>query len=247
MTTATANGVLPQHKTHATTDLLYRKTLLYGPAKVGKSTLAANLDQDHTLFLATEPGLDMIDCYKAPITSWEDFRGVGAELAKGDHGFKLLVVDTVDELQRMCSEAVLGDMAQKAGLKGFVHASDFQYGKGWEAVTEEFRLRVAKLCNLGPGVLFVSHTKESTVKTRTGLEITKYSPDVGQKGSREWLLGFVDLIMFASIVQTPEGEKRVLQLQPSEQAQAGGRFPEGMKVPDTINLDADELRKVLKA
>lgn len=221
------------------------KLLIYGPPKVGKTTLAAQLDPDHTLFLATEPGQDALEVYRQPIRSWEEFLTTGRELMKGEHDFKLLVVDTVDELARLCAEHVVTGLA--GDRKGFTHASDFEYGKAWDAISQEFRLRVAKLCNLGLGVMFISHVKEAMVKTRTGAEISKLAPDVGQKGMRKWLLGFVDLVAYAHVIQTSDGEQRVLQLQPTENVEAGGRFPQGAPtMPALIPLDADDLKGALE-
>jgi hypothetical protein len=240
---------LPTTKTPPRKGMDGKTLLLFGPYKVGKSTLAAHLSES-PLFLATEPGQDALDIYRQPINSWQDFLDVGKALVNGGDKwpFDRLVVDTVDELARLCAEHVLAGMAKSEGFAkdAFVHASDFEYGKGWDAVAQEFRLRVAKLCNLGLGVVFISHEKESTVKTRTGLEITKLAPDVGSKGMRKWLLGFVDFIVHAEMLQTTEGEQRVLRLKPSEQVEAGGRVPEGRDVPDLIPLSAKDLKATLE-
>jgi hypothetical protein len=231
-------SLLPAEKTAPTLSPETAKVLLYGPPKIGKSTLTSGINPEHTLFVATEPGLDALSVFKVDCNSWERFREIGAELANTKHDFKLIVVDTVDELQRMCADHVIQGL--NAGLRtpkqGFVHASDFDYGKGWSAVTEEFRLRVARLCSLGLGVMFVSHTKESTIKDRTGAELTKSAPNVGDKGSRQWLLGFVDFILFASTVPGDEGEVRVLRTHPTELFEAGGRYT----LPDPLVIDAGD-------
>jgi hypothetical protein len=159
----------------------------------------------------------------------------------------MLVIDTVDELARLCTEHVVAGLAASESLdtKKFIHTSDFDWGKGYDAVAQEFRLRVAKLCNLGLGVVFISHEKEQPIKTRTGLEITKVAPDVGSKGMRKWLLGFVDFIAHAEMLQTTEGEQHVLRLKPSETVEAGGRVPQGREVPDLIPLTAEALKATL--
>jgi hypothetical protein len=153
----------------------------------------------------------------------------------------MVVVDTVDELTRMCVEYVLGELntREKNPRQGFLHASDFEYGKGWDAVTEEFRLRNARLCSLGMGVVYVSHAKEGTVKGRTGEELTTYQPKIGQRGSRDWLVGFVDYILLARA----EGDERVLRTRPTEQYEAKSRR-QG-ELPDPLPLDAQKLREAL--
>jgi hypothetical protein len=247
--TQTKPTLLPAEKTKPQTGWAGKTILVHGPPKIGKSTLAAQLD-DRALFIATEPGQGALDIFRVPITSWEQFLNLGRELVeRPDHGFPLFVVDTVDELARLCSEHVVTGLARADGLdpKKFHHASEFDYGRGWDAITQEFRLRVARLCNLGAGVVFISHTKEATQKTRTGLEITKLGPDVGQKGMRKWLLGFVDFIAMADVIQTAEGEQRILRLQPSETVEAGARVPPGVELPEAIPLDAKQLSAVLNA
>lgn len=235
--------LLPAEKTAPTLSPETAKTLLYGPPKIGKSTLASGINPDETLFIATEPGLSALSVYSVDCPTWERFREIGGELANTSHRFKLVVVDTADELQRMCADHVIQGL--NAGLRtpktGYVHASDFDYGKGWSAVTEEFRLRVARLCSLGLGVVFVSHAKESVVKDRTGLELTKYAPNVGDKGSRQWLLGFVDFILFATTIAGEDGEERVLRTIPTETFEAGGRYT----LPDPLPLDAAALRTAM--
>ena len=227
---------LPTAKTPPRPGIESKKILIAGAPKIGKSTLAAGLDPDHNLFIATEPGLDANEVFQEPCGSWLKFRKIGEELAETKHPFTIVTVDTVDELARMCAEHVIGDMAKTSGKTGYVHPSDFDYGKGWQAVTDEFRLRVAKLCNLGLGVVFLSHLKESTVKTKVG-EQTVFSPEVGAKGSREWLLGFVDYIFFCAL----DGDDRVIRTQPSELFPVtGGRTLR--PIPDPLPMDATVLR-----
>lgn len=240
---------LPTAKTEPRKGFDGRKLLIYGPYKSGKTTLASGLT-DNPLFLATEPGQDALSVYRQPIGSWQDFLNVAASLRDGLDvwPFDLLVIDTVDELARLCAEHVIAGMAKSAGFDGkaFHHASDFEYGKGWDAVSQEFRLKVAKLCNLGFGVVFISHEKESVIKTRTGAEITKVGPDVAQKGMRKWLLGFVDVIAHSAVIDTKDGKEHVLQLQPTETMEAGARVQPGGELPAQVPLTADALRATLE-
>ena len=194
---------LPTEKTPPTLTAEQSKILLYGQAGIGKTTAAVNLDPEHTLLLASEPGYGGIEAFVQPIASWEDFRAVGAALAGGDHKFKLVVVDTTDELFRFCQDYV---MAQH----GIKHPSDLEYGKGWSMLSDEFRLRVGKLASLGIGVVFISHAQDVEVEQRIG-KLTKTVPTLrGQAG--KFLLGFVDFIFFAT--QNSEGQ-RIVRTQPA--------------------------------
>src|SRR5690348_9318737 len=110
------SALLPTEKTPVTVDPLSRKILLYGDKKIGKSTLSNELDE-RVLFLATEPGHDHLELFRVPIKTWQDFLNVGKDLQNNpEHGFSLVVVDTVDELARMCVDYVVDGLADTAKL-----------------------------------------------------------------------------------------------------------------------------------
>lgn len=223
---------LPTEKTPPALGLAEMKALIYGEAKVGKSTLAAGIDPDHTLFLACEAGLGGLDVFQVPVRSWEEFRESGSDLANNEHDFTTVVVDTADELLRFCTEYVCDKL-------GIDHPADLDYGRGWNAVSEEWRLRVGKLASLGLGVLFVSHAKNVEIKQRVAT-VSKAVPDLsGKPGS--WLMGSVDFIFYAAVEQTDDGERRILRTQPGESWEAGGR----LTLPDPLPLDAAALAEAI--
>jgi hypothetical protein len=242
--------VLPTERVTVGGDWWTKKLLVYGPQKVGKSTLAAELDPDNSLHILTEPGADHLSIKPITCNSWEDFLKIGQALqgAIRDLGrppYKLVVVDTVDELARMCGDATLRHLAENTkdmDPKGVLHASDFEYGKGWEAEAEEFRKRIARLCNLGMGVVFISHEKDAQVTLPNGATVNMLSPDVGHKQMRKWLLGYVDFIFHAEVAAS--GHQ--LRLRPTATIHAGGRVPRGVELPATIPLEADAWREVLE-
>lgn len=227
---------LPTEKTPPALTAQHAKVLLYGPPKIGKTTLAAGIDSEHTLFLACEPGLGAQEVFQQPVTTWETFRLVGAELAKqkrdGSLQFTTIVIDTVDELAKMCTEDVLGRLE-------ITHPGDLGYGKGWAAVSDEWRLRIGKLAGLGLGVWFISHSRERDHDTRVGT-ITKIEPTVtGQ--IRTFLEGFCDFIFFATSRLGENGESRVVHTHAAENYEAGSRVP----LPDPLPLDANAVRDAM--
>jgi len=228
-----ADSLLPTAKTPASLDAKSAKVLLYGHPKVGKSTLAAGIDPDHTLFIATEPGLGGLEVFQARCGSWATFRSIGAQLAEGEHEFHTVVIDTIDELAKMCTDYVMGKL-------GISHPSDAAYGKGWAAVSDEFRLRVAKISSLGLGVWFVSHAQDREIQTRVG-SLTRTVPTLTGK-MYEFISGFVDYILLAEVHTTEAGLVRQLRTMPTENYEAGGRFP----LPDPLELDPAVVRKAME-
>jgi hypothetical protein len=241
---------LPTSKTKPIAGLASRNILIFGDPKTGKTTLAAGLRPESTLFIATEDGLSGLEAYAVRVNSWEEFLITCGELANAkdeSKPFDTIVIDTVDELARMCADYVVQGLGVTAGMApgAYLHASDFDFGKGWAAQTEQFRLKLAKLCGMGMAVVFLSHTKESTVKDRTGLESTKYSPDVGTKGMRNWLLGFVDLIAYTHREMSKDG-KTVLYLtrfHGDPNVESGGRVgaDDWGLLPEVVPTDPESL------
>lgn len=222
---------LPTAKTPPSLSPATAKMLVYGAPGIGKTTLAVGLDPDRTLLVATEPGYGGIEAFVATPTSWEELRQLGAELSKGEHDFTTLVLDTADEAFRLCQDFVMREHKIK-------HPSDLEWGKGWALLTDEFRLRIAKLCNLGMGVVFVSHAKDEKIEGRVG-SITKSVPTMsGQAG--KFITGFVDYILFCTF----DGEgRRVIRTEPSEQWDAKARIA----LPDPLPLDAQAVKQAMQS
>lgn len=223
---------LPTEKTQPSLSPETIKALLYGPPKVGKSTLASQLDPNHTLFLATEPGLGALEVFEMPVDSWHTFREIGASLAEDPKQYRLIVIDTVDELYRMCSD----EICERFDVD---HPGDMGYGKVWAGISDEFRLRVGKLAGLGLGVWFVSHAKDIEIETRVG-KITKTIPTVSGQ-ARQYLLGFCDFLFYAAFELGEEGDRRILHTSGTENFEAGGR----LELTHPLPLDAAALRKDL--
>jgi hypothetical protein len=224
-------ALLPTKKRTPSLTLANAKGFVYGPVKVGKTTLGASLADD-ALILATEPGFGAVEAYVVEVDSWDKFRSVAAEIAETG-GFSMLVIDTVDELYRMCSARV----CETHGVK---HPGDVDYGKVWAAIDDEFRLRIGKLTSLGVGVWFISHSKEVEIKTRVG-SITKTVPTLrGQ--AMKFLNEFCDFILLATSELGPDGEERVLHTAATENYEAGGRYA----LDDPIPLEADALREAIE-
>ena len=99
-----------------------------------------------------------------------DFRNVGGLLASPTHAkeFTTVIIDTVDELFRMCEEQVLKDL-------GIQHASDAGYGKGWRAIADKWRLRIGSSPRWASASWFISHAKDVEIEQRIG-KLTKTVP-----------------------------------------------------------------------
>ena len=151
--------MLPKTKSKPKHTLSDLTALVYGPSKIGKSTWCSKADD--ALFLATEPGLNALEVFQTPITCWDDLLQACAEIAEGKHEFKTIVVDTVDNAYKMCSDYV----CKKFKIE---HESDLGYGKGYALINNEFQRVINKLAFLPYGLILISHSQERDIETRTG-------------------------------------------------------------------------------
>jgi hypothetical protein len=131
-----------------------QKVVAYGPEGVGKSTLASHAPEP--VFLDTEGGTHHLDVVRIDSTStWDEITMAVAQLAKGGHGFKTLVIDTADWLEKRLIE----HLCRKHNKDSI---EDFGYGKGWVILGEEFAKFLGSLDGLlakGMHVLFLAHSQ----------------------------------------------------------------------------------------
>ena len=220
--------MLPTKKSPPKQDLADLTVLVYGPSKIGKSTWCSRSEK--ALFLATEPGLNSLEVFHVPIRTWEELLAACGEIAEGKHPFKTVILDTVDNAYRMCSDYICAKFKIE-------HESDLGYGKGWALINNEFQRVLTKLAFLPYGLFLVSHSQEKEIETRTGKYI-RIVPTLPDK-ARKIVLGMVDLILFCDLEVTSDESgkpvyRRVMRTKPNPHYEAGDRTG---RLPETIDLN----------
>ena len=160
-----------------------------------------------------------------------------AEITDGKHPFKTVIIDTIDNAYKFCTDYIL----KKFKIE---HESDLGYGKGYAIVNNEFQRVLTKLAFLPYGLFLVSHAKEIEVETRTA-KYTRIVPTLPDK-ARKIVLGMVDMVLFCDLEPTTgddgvESMRRVIRTKPSLYYEAGDRTG---RLPETIDLD---FKKFLEA
>lgn len=208
---------LPTEKTAAVTTLAEVSVLIYGAAKLGKSTWASQ--SDTPLFFDTEAGTKAFSAYRVPITSWEDLTNALDELTRGAAKvpFKTLVFDTIDNCFKFCEDFV----ARKEGKRSVV---DAEFGKGYKKTREEFFRVFSKVINLPYHIIFVSHESKETLN-KDSFRIIPSLP----KDAFEIITGMVDMIVRATIdhVKGSDGKyttMHILRTRPTPTTIESGRF-----------------------
>jgi hypothetical protein len=172
-----------------------QKAVIYGPEGVGKSTLASQTPDP--VFLDTEGGTHHLDVVRFDSASaWEDIKAAIDQLAKADHPFKTLVIDTADWLEKRLAE----HLCRKANKDSI---EDFGYGKGWVQLAEEFARFLASLDALlarGMHVVFLAHAtvRKFEAPDQAG-SYDRYELKLSKQVApllKEW----ADLVLFANYV-----------------------------------------------
>lgn len=221
---------LPTDRTKPTADLSQQTILAYGSPKIGKSTFASRFPE--ALFFECEPGLNQLEVFKIPTYTWEDFLSACKLVAAGNHRFKTIVIDTIDNAFKYCSDHV-------CGKNSIEYEGDMAHGKGWALVKNEWHRVLTRLASLPYGLILISHAQDKTVETRTG-QYTKTQPSLPDR-ARGVVLGLVDMILFCDATARKDAAgnlavERVIRTKPHPTYEAGDRTG---RLPEQMPLDFD--------
>jgi len=227
--------MLPKEKTKPKTDLSEFTIFIYGHPKIGKTTFAAGFPD--AVFLATEAGHNALSIFKIDLPDWEAFLEACRELAEGKHGFRNVIIDTVDNLWLLCRNHI-------CAKNKIEHEADLAYGKGYALILSEFTRVLTKLSMLPYGLVLISHATVQEIQTRTGA-MHKVVPSLPDK-PRKMILAMSDLVLYCDqdLVRTDDGKqtiRRVIRTQPNPNFEAGDRTG---RLPEVIDLD---YRKFVEA
>ena len=108
--------ILPKEKTKA--EIQSPETLvIYGPPKIGKTTLLATLD--NFLILDFEKGSKKIDALKLEVNDLKELKEAGTEIIKAGSPYTGVVADTVTQLEDWCEWAGTEDYMNSIMGKAF--------------------------------------------------------------------------------------------------------------------------------
>ena len=216
------------------------RAVLYGVEGIGKSTLAAQFPAP--LFLDTEDGTGQLEVDRVSCHDWAALRGAVAELAVESHGYRTVVIDSIDWAERMLTESV----CKQAGKSS---VEDFGFGKGWVIVAEHMSRFVEGLDNLhraGLHVVLVAHAKVQRTSPpdqtdgydRYELRLSKQVAPI----VKEW----ADALLFANyrmrLVEGSDGKRkaiggkdRIVYAERTAAWDAKNRYGLGEELPMTID------------
>lgn len=179
-----------------------RRTILYATHGFGKSTWGAQWPDP--IFVQTEDGLTdpkLADVPAFPVAetlldAWQPVIELGSPDAS--HGFKTLVVDTVDWLERLMHAEILAKHTGKDTLKEIGWNGDRAYEEA-AGMLRGF-LKACDACKAaGMHVVILSHCSTVKVKPPDGEAYTKYAPAI-QAGAASMLQEWADEVLFGDYV-----------------------------------------------
>jgi hypothetical protein len=170
------------------------RIVLIGVEGVGKTTAGAQCEAP--IFLTAEDGLvgngfDDVGHYTP--SDWPSVLGFLAYVRDEDHGYKSLVIDTVDWLEPILYAYVCARDKKK-------DIEDYGWAKGYVAAADEFRKALAILDSIhkrGMLIMINAHCKIKTVNNLTGDNYDRYEPKCNNHISgmiKEW----ADIVLFAT-------------------------------------------------
>ena len=172
------------------TALAAPRMMLYGVEGIGKTTFAAAAPDP--IFICTEDGLGALQVNHFPLaTKASDVLDAIGTLITEDHGFKAVVLDSVDWLDNLIW----------ADVESTHDAKDLAYGKGAMIVADRWREVLAGLNKLrndkGMVVILLAHCQIKRFDSPEVEPYDRYQPKLQERSNailREW----VDAVLFAN-------------------------------------------------
>lgn len=190
--------------------------------------------------------------YAEDINEWTDFVELVDDLIeeKDDIPFRILALDTVDEMTKMATQYVLKTQSRKQGKK-FEAINDLAYGKGYELLDNIISEQLQKLDKAGFSLIYITHDKDRQFETREGLKYDKTTLSLGGR-VRDLILNQVDFIVFVELGKELEKgvmvDKRYIYFRGDSGLEAGSRFKH---VPNRIEYSykgfIDTVEKAIEA
>ena len=215
------------------------KAVVYGPEGIGKTTFASQWP--NPLLIDVEKGAAQVGTDRVIPTSYEEVKAIISNLKQDAQGYKTIVFDTADWLEKMISKMI----CDREGLASIEAAG---FGKGWVMVAEEWKrlfdqldmLRVSQAVN----ILFLAHSTIRNFNPPVEEKYDRWEMKLSKQGNpilKEW----VSLILFANyeVIVTENkaaGGQRVMHTTHSPCWDAKNRY--GLK--DKLKFDFKEIASI---
>ena len=215
---------------------------LYGPPKLGKSTLASCIPGAY--FCDIEDGLGYLNVRAQRISTWLSFLAFVEDQRKNPAQCKkigMYVLDSIDVLVSRCMDF----LCKKWNVE---EPRDVAWGGTYIEAAKLIDLWILRLLETGPGILLISHERQRKYRFR-GMDMTRCSMDLSDT-SYSVISNRNHIMMHMRNLHSTEKKPgdtratRCISIQSNELEDAGDRTK---KLPDLIKFDTEEdaVRQIL--
>jgi hypothetical protein len=226
-------------------DFYREKQIWYGPNGIGKSALAAELDD--TIFFATERGQSKLEVFKEDIDSWEKFILCSSSFA--DSKFKLCVIDNLQCLHSLYLKWFLSKHNVPHETMG-----NLGFGKGSAMLARGFADEFLVLQNTGKGYILI--TTDALIELGDKQFHTR--PEIFEDSKNAlWTatVGVCDLVLYFNKELRPDdagniGLQRMIHSQATNEYLAKARWPlyddKLMPCPDIQLIEGNPRKSLMR-
>ena len=134
-------------------DITPKVFFIWGQSMSGKTYLARQFPSP--LIINTDGNAKKVDTPSIEVHDWETFIKVIEEIELGNHEFKTIIIDLVDDVKTMLQNYV----CKKYNVND---EGEVPYGKGYREVKVSWQRLMVRLNQLPYNVIFISHVIQIT-------------------------------------------------------------------------------------
>jgi hypothetical protein len=185
--------------------------LLYGPPKVGKTTMLSKLDK--CLILDTEKGARMVAGSIVEVDTRKSLIDV-LKQAKEGHEFDYIAIDTIDKVVQWAEDAVCEENQVQA-------LADLPFGKGWGLARDKVMNTIRHFSNICDHLIIIGHRKTAKAVVEGQATIEPESLDITGR-LKNMIMADCDAIGY---VFRDEEEALKVSFKANDAIEAGSRSP----------------------
>jgi len=161
-----------------------KNMIIYGPPKIGKTTVLSQLD--NCLIIDLEEGSDMVDALKIKVKNLKDLADVGREIIKQKKPYKYVAIDTISKLEEWCEEEAKQIYMKTPMGKNFEQKNpgmsvlSLPNGAGYLYLRMAYKKWVDRLNMLADHIILVGHLKDKMLEKK-GKEVAVKDLDLTGK------------------------------------------------------------------